>query len=116
GVAVGDIDNDGYPDLVVTCYGQPNVLYHNVPDGKGGRCFKNITARAGLAGHPDWKNHPNYGTSAAFFDYDNDGLLDLFVCHYVKIDLQNYPKCLDKFGNPDTCPPKAFDGTRCYLF
>jgi hypothetical protein len=116
GVAVGDIDNDGYPDLVVTCYGQPNALYHNVSDGKGGRRFVNITAAAGFAEHPDWKKQPNYATSAAFFDYDNDGYLDLFVCHYVKIDLRNYPKCLDKFGNPDTCPPLAFDGTRCYLF
>lgn len=116
GVAIGDIDNDGYPDLIVTCYGQPNALFHNVSDGKGGRRFVNITATAGLAEHPDWKKQPNYGTSAAFFDYDNDGYLDLFICHYVKIDLQNYPKCLDKFGNPDTCPPQAFDGTRCYLF
>src|SRR5207237_805731 len=84
GVAVGDIDNDGYPDLFITCYGKPNVLYHNVADGKGGRRYMDITAAAGLADHPAWKERPNYSTSAAFLDYNNDGRLDLFVCSYVK--------------------------------
>jgi enediyne biosynthesis protein E4 len=117
GVAIGDIDNDGYPDLFLTCYGKPNVLYHNVPDGKGGRRFVDITARAGLADHPDWKDRPNYSTSAAFLDYDNDGRLDLFVCSYVYIDLAHYPLCQNPArSRRGPCPPTAFAGTRCVLY
>jgi hypothetical protein len=116
GVAVGDIDNDGYPDLFITYYGKPNALYRNVSDGKGGRRFVDITVAAGLGSHADWKEHPNYSTSAAFLDYDNDGFLDLFVCSYVKIDLANYPACVDKKGKPDACPPTSFEPTRCLLY
>jgi hypothetical protein len=72
GVAVGDYDNDGYPDVLVTNYGD-NVLYHN--DGNGR--FSDVTARAGVA----LPRHP-FKASAAFLDYDNDGWLDLFVTHY----------------------------------
>jgi hypothetical protein len=116
GVAIGDIDNDGFPDVFITCYGKPNALYRNVPDGKGGRRFVDWTEKAGLAKHPDWELHPNYSTSAAFLDYDNDGRLDLFVCSYVWVDLANYPKCLDKKGMPDACPPTTFKPTRCLLY
>ena len=116
GVAVGDIDNDGFPDLFITCYGKPNVLYHNVPDGKGGRRFVDITAQAGLADHPDWHDRPNFSTSAAFLDYNSDGFLDLFVCSYVYVDPAHYPECKDKRGKWDSCPPSAFAGTRCLLY
>jgi hypothetical protein len=116
GVAVGDIDNDGFPDLFLTCYGKPNVLYHNVPDGKGGRRFIDITVQAGLADHPDWRERPNFSTSAAFLDYNHDGYLDLFVCSYVYVDLAHYPECKDKKGKWDSCPPSAFAGTRCLLY
>jgi enediyne biosynthesis protein E4 len=116
GMAVGDIDNDGFPDLFVTCFGKPNVLYHNVSDGKGGRRFVDITAAAGLADHPNWHSHPNYSTSAAFLDYNNDGRLDLFVCSYVWADPKNYPACQDRRGKPDACPPTAFEPTRCILY
>jgi hypothetical protein len=117
GVAIGDIDNDGYPDLFLTCFGKPNVLYHNVPDGKGGRCFRDITATAGLAAHPDWKERPNYSTSAAFLDYNGDGFLDLFVCSYVRVDLDHYPVCRTSAGSHRlSCPPSLFAATRCLLY
>ncbi|HXK09444.1 MAG TPA: CRTAC1 family protein [Vicinamibacteria bacterium] len=74
GVAVGDYDNDGYPDVLVTNYGD-NVLYHNDANGH----FTDVTARAGVA----MPSHP-LKASAAFFDYDNDGWLDLFVTHYFQ--------------------------------
>src|SRR5262249_53674302 len=100
----------------VTCYGKPNVLYHNVSDGKGGRLYVDVTSLAGMADHPDWMSRPNYSTSAAFLDYNNDGYLDLFVCSYVKVDLDNYPQCVDSKGRRDACPPSAFQGTRCLLY
>jgi hypothetical protein len=74
GVAVGDYDNDGYVDVLVTNYGD-NVLYHNESNGR----FKDVTARAGVA----MPRHP-LKASAAFLDFDNDGYLDLFVTHYFQ--------------------------------
>ena len=74
GVAVGDYDNDGYVDVLVTNYGD-NVLYHNEGNGR----FKDVTARAGVA----MPRHP-LKASAAFLDFDNDGYLDLFVTHYFQ--------------------------------
>jgi hypothetical protein len=116
GVAVGDYDNDGYPDLFVTCYGKPNVLYHNVAEDTGSRRFVDVSAAAGLADHPDWQGRPNYSSSAAFLDFDNDGRLDLFVCGYLTIDLANYPECRDRRGRRDACPPSSFAATRCLLY
>ena len=52
GVSVADIDNDGFPEIFLTCYGKPNVLYHNVSDGQGGRRFVDISAAAGCIGPP----------------------------------------------------------------
>lgn len=117
GAAVGDFDNDGFPDLFLTCYGKPNVLYHNVPqDGKPGRRFQDITTRAGLGKHEDWKSRPNWSTSAAFLDYDNDGKLDLFVCSYVKADPAHYPDCLHPDGRRGPCSPHKFQPTRCLIY
>ena len=75
GVAVGDYDNDGRPDLFVTRW-RSYALYHNLGEGR----FEDATATAGLAGDRDWP------TSAAWADLDNDGDLDLYVCHYLKWD------------------------------
>jgi len=72
GIAVGDYDNDGYEDVLVTNFGD-NVLYHNERNGH----FADVTARAGVA----MPRHP-FKASAAFLDYDNDGWLDIFVTHY----------------------------------
>jgi hypothetical protein len=74
GVAVGDYDNDGYVDVLVTNYGD-NVLYHNEGDGR----FTDVTSAAGVA----MPRHP-LKASAAWLDYDNDGYLDLFVTHYFQ--------------------------------
>ncbi len=107
GVAVGDYDNDGDPDLYLTAVGA-NRLYRN----DGGR-FVDVTAEAGVAGAGD-----AWSTAAAFFDYDNDGDLDLFVANYV----QWSPKIDRKLGFKLTGlgraygPPTTFEGTFPYLF
>jgi enediyne biosynthesis protein E4 len=73
GVAVGDYDNDGLPDVFISAVGEDR-LFHN----EGGGKFRDVTASAGVAGSAtDW------GTSCGWFDYDNDGDLDLFVCNYL---------------------------------
>ena len=86
GCAVGDYDNDGFDDLVVTYWGGV-VLYHNEPDGRGGRRFVDVTAKAGGLHNPHW------ATSCGWGDIDGDGYLDLYVCNYVEVDLANYPHC-----------------------
>ena len=83
GVAVGDYDGDGFPDLYVTQYGR-SILYHNNGDGT----FTDVTEKAGVAA-------PGWASSAVWFDYDNDGRLDLFVCQFVE-----FSKSLNK-----TCGP-----------
>jgi hypothetical protein len=102
GCAVGDFDNDGWDDLVVTTMGGL-VLYHNEPDGKGCRHFVDITARAGLS------HHPHLATSCAWGDIDGDGLLDLYVCNYVEVDFDHYPDCTDtETGQRMLCAPTYF--------
>ena len=79
---VGDIDNDGQPDLFVTYYGH-NTLYRNMGNGK----FEDISRRAGLP-----TTGTRWGSGCAFIDYDRDGKLDLFVANYVDLDLAKVPK------------------------
>src|SRR5437763_1876432 len=74
GVAVGDYNGDGFPDLYVTQFGR-NILYRNNRDGT----FTDVTSIAGVAA-------PGWASSAVWFDYDNDGKLDLFVCRFVDFD------------------------------
>jgi enediyne biosynthesis protein E4 len=88
GVVVGDYNNDGWPDLLVTCFGGV-VLYRN----NGNGTFTDVTRQAGLGGDPLW------ATGAAFGDYDGDGWPDLFVSHYVALDLKDLPT----FGSRVTC-------------
>src|SRR6202050_5083382 len=102
GVAVGDYDNDGYPDIFVTNYGK-NILYHNNGDGT----FTDVTEKAGVAGG-------GWSVSAGFFDYDNDGKLDLFVTRYMDWDTQHSKDC---GGNYHTyCPPGEFPRTTNILY
>jgi hypothetical protein len=101
GVAAGDYDNDGYPDLYVTNYGS-NILYHN----NGNGTFTDVTAAAGVASS-------GWSTSAAFIDYDRDGLLDLVVVHYV--EFLGGP-CYLPQGAKDYCGPKPFKRTVTQLF
>jgi enediyne biosynthesis protein E4 len=105
GVAVGDFDNDGFPDLFVTAVGQ-NRLFRN--NGKGQ--FVDVTAKAGLAGRSA------FSTSAMWVDYDRDGLLDLFVCNYVQWSPQHDVFCASDGKNKSYCTPEAYRGSTCWLF
>ena len=88
GASVGDYNNDGLPDLLVTCFGGI-VLYRNNGDGT----FTDVTKSAGLSGDTGW------ATGAAFGDYDGDGFADLFVSHYVDFHLDD----MAAFGSSDSC-------------
>jgi hypothetical protein len=109
GVAVGDYDNDGFDDLVLTFFGGV-ALYHNEPDGQGGRRFVDVTAKAGL-------RNPHWATSCAWGDIDGDGFLDLYVCNYVVVDFDRYPFCDDKeLGIRTACSPVLFGNVPHKLF
>jgi enediyne biosynthesis protein E4 len=105
GIAVGDFDNDGFEDIYVTGYGG-NILYHNNGDGT----FTDITTRAGVAAG-------GWSSSAGFFDYDNDGKLDLFVGRYVDWNFQNNRYCGQKRpGGRAYCHPDNFKGVTNVLY
>jgi len=105
GVAVGDYNNDGYPDILITCVGQ-NHLFRNT--GKG--TFVDVTKSSGLGGRQA------FSTSALWFDFDRDGLLDLFVCNYVKWSLNHDVFCSLDGKNKSYCTPEAYRGETCWLF
>jgi enediyne biosynthesis protein E4 len=106
GVAVGDFDNDGYPDIYLTGY-RHSVLYHNNHDGT----FTDVTAHAGVADDGAW------GTAAGWFDYDRDGKLDLLVSNYVAYDWDHNIVCGDRRpGYRSYCHPDNFHGTSPRLY
>jgi hypothetical protein len=106
GVAVGDYDNDGFPDLFVLGYGKC-ILYHNNGDGT----FSDATSRAGVANVGKW------GSSAAWFDYDNDGKLDLVIANYVDWAPLNNFYCGSKGpGLRSYCHPDVYHGQSPTLY
>jgi len=105
GVAVGDYDNDGFVDILITCVGQ-NRLFHNT--GKG--TFVDVTNSSGLG------KRLAFSTSALWFDYDRDGLLDLFVCNYVKWSPEHDVFCSLDGKHKSYCTPEAYRGETCWLF
>jgi hypothetical protein len=105
GVAVGDYNNDGFPDILVTCVGE-NKLFKN--SGKGH--FIDVTDASGLGGRQ------GFSTSALWFDFDRDGLLDLFVCNYVKWSPERDVFCSLDGKHKSYCTPEAYRGATCWLF
>lgn len=105
GVAVGDYNNDGFPDLLITCVGQ-NRLFRNT--GKG--TFIDATKASGLNGRRA------LSTSAIWFDFDRDGFLDLFVCNYVKWSPETDIPCSIDGKHKSYCTPEAYRGETCWLF
>jgi enediyne biosynthesis protein E4 len=124
GVAVGDYDNDGHPDVFVSCVGKHH-LFRNIE----GKKFEDVTATAGVSGPTDlpnaskdefanWKPPIPFGSSATFLDYDGDGKLDLFVCHYI-----TWSPAIDRAigssiegGKRTFVQPRDFDGAQCALY
>ncbi|PYU62509.1 MAG: hypothetical protein DMG56_11750, partial [Acidobacteria bacterium] len=106
GVAVGDYDNDGYPDLYVTGYGRA-ILYHNNGDGT----FTDVTFKAGVADEGQWS------TSAGWFDYDKDGWLDLVVTNYIEWTPKTNLWCGERRpGYRSYCNPGNYKGQKTKLY
>ena len=105
GVAVGDYNNDGFPDILITCVGQ-NRLFRNT--GRG--TFVDVTNASGLG------KREGFSTSALWFDYDRDGRLDLFVCNYVKWSAERDVFCSLDGKHKSYCTPEAYRGETCWLF
>jgi hypothetical protein len=106
GVAIGDFNNDGCVDVFITHFGAPNQLFRNNCDGT----FTDVTAKAGVGGNGKW------GASATFFDYDRDGLLDLYVANYVDYRIENNQKCYASTSARDYCAPSAYKSVPGILY
>jgi hypothetical protein len=104
GVAIGDYDSDGDPDVYLTALG-PNVLLRNEGNGK----FADVTAAAGVGDE-------GFGSSAAFFDYDRDSDLDLFVLNYVRWSMESDLYCSLDGKSKSYCTPESYDGASPLLY
>jgi enediyne biosynthesis protein E4 len=105
GVAAGDYDNDGFPDIFISCVGQSR-LFKNT--GRG--TFVDVTKPSGLLGKQ------GFSTSALWLDYDRDGWLDLFVCNYVRWSEEHDVFCSLDGTHKSYCTPEAYRGDTCWLF
>jgi hypothetical protein len=105
GAAAADFDNDGQQDLVVTAVGQSR-LFRNAGDGR----FTDVTDRAGLGGRT------GFSTSAAWLDYDRDGLLDLLICNYVRWTPKTDVFCSADGKTKSYCTPEAYPGATSWLY
>jgi hypothetical protein len=105
GVAAGDFNNDGFPDLFITAVGQ-NRLFRNT--GKG--TFVDVTRASGLGGREA------FSTSAMWVDIDRDGFLDLFVCNYVRWSAAHDVFCSVDGKRKSYCTPEAYRGETCWLY
>jgi hypothetical protein len=108
GAAVGDYDNDGFLDLLVTAFGGMALLHNN-----GDGTFTDVTRQSGV---DPGANDVLWRSSAAFFDYDRDGLLDLFVATYVDFTIAGNKLCNDSVGARDYCGPRSFRPVPSRLF
>src|SRR5690606_37119799 len=105
GVAAGDYDNDGHIDLYVTGHGR-SLLYRNRGDGT----FQEVGEIAGVV-------IKGLTTSAVWFDFNNDGLLDLFVCRFIRYTPEDWTRCgKDAAGRSYYCIPRVFEPTASFLF
>lgn len=103
GLAVGDYNKDGWPDMYVSGYGDSKLFRNN-----GNGTFSDVTRKASVV-------NSSWGTSAAFFDYDNDGYLDLYVCNYLRFDPNETAPC-DLFDDKPYCYIARMKGSSSKLF